>query len=1152
MKSRIFRTMGAVMLVAMLLTMTVGTVFAQATDIGGVSATVAENTTAAGTAVATGGSGVGNYTYAIGTCATTGADDAKFSIVGATGVLTFVAAPNFEVPTDAGTNNVYNVCIRATDTGDANTTFDKAFAVTVTDVNEPVTVVNFTTGAATSITVAENQTVVSGLTPVGGSAPYTYAKSTACAAPADSADNASFGLTTAGVVTFATAPNFEVKSVYKLCVAASSADPSTDPEVKQALTVNVSNVNEVPSFTKGANVTVAEDSGAYPSTAWATVFDDGDSTVVQTLSFAATVPPADAAKFSAAPAIAADGKLTFTPAANASGVVTVSVTITDDATINALPALTSAAQTFTITITANNNDAPTDITGVSATVAENTKPAGTMLATDPDATNTHVWSLATTGTTCNATLGADNGKFTVTGTALSFTAAPDFETAADANTDNNYQVCVNVADAAASATFQKAFTVAVTNVNETPVFTKGANITVLEDSGAYPSTAWATAIGDGDSTVTQALTFAATVSTADALKFSAAPAIAADGKLTFTPAANANGVVTVSVTLTDEAIGATPAITTAAQTFTITLTAVNDAPTYTAGPAITIACDLMGWGDYWADPFDDGDPEVIQTLTFSADLDPAIAGIADVIVYSDGFAEVYLADDACANTGAKTIAVTLTDSGSPAGTVMKNMTVNIVPVYTISGTITPNVPTFGLLAGGTEATFAGDDGWDYVATANLLTGAYTIEGVPATVAGTLTAAHTSGSGYTFAPASYAIPAMAGNVTGKNFVATGNRQISGTLTGTGGARLPAGTVATFGAGLVFTGSPDGGSATTAFSLTGIPPKSYVLKPVLSAGASAFIKDITAGNKLSPTAIAANTAQGNDTMGNDFAFSFVTHTISGTLKAPTGGNPVGKAFTVKMAGTGAFAGVDVVGSYKAGTYTVTVPAYAKLPSTNDPAVFTGTMSFVGTGYQSFSPLAVYSLASAVNQDVVAYGDRSIFGDPAGAALNNATISFGGGLSGVVENDYFTLPYLERKSYSLTPTAAGFFFTPSATNFAQVKLTANLAKADADLSGKMYVFVVPVNSAPASGSVEAGANVTFTWSAVPGITKYRVEYATNSSFSGKVVGPVVAVTTYTPATNFVNNAVDKTYYWRVVPMDAAGTKVAGPASAATTFKR
>jgi autotransporter-associated beta strand protein len=65
---------------------------------------------------------------------TGGADQALFNINANSGALTFKQSPNFETPTDAGSNNVYDVVITATDTHNATNTL--ALAVTVTDVDE--------------------------------------------------------------------------------------------------------------------------------------------------------------------------------------------------------------------------------------------------------------------------------------------------------------------------------------------------------------------------------------------------------------------------------------------------------------------------------------------------------------------------------------------------------------------------------------------------------------------------------------------------------------------------------------------------------------------------------------------------------------------------------------------------------------------------------------------------------------------------------------------------------------------------------------------------------------------------------------------------------------------------------------------------------
>jgi hypothetical protein len=87
--------------------------------------TAAENQTAIGTATAN---------EAVTWSALSGVDSATINLVSATGVLSFKTAPNFEAPTDSGSNNVYNLTIRATDT--AGITSDQAIAITVTDVVE--------------------------------------------------------------------------------------------------------------------------------------------------------------------------------------------------------------------------------------------------------------------------------------------------------------------------------------------------------------------------------------------------------------------------------------------------------------------------------------------------------------------------------------------------------------------------------------------------------------------------------------------------------------------------------------------------------------------------------------------------------------------------------------------------------------------------------------------------------------------------------------------------------------------------------------------------------------------------------------------------------------------------------------------------------
>ena len=132
------------------------------------------------------------------------------------------------------------------------------------------------------------------------------------------------------------------------------------------------------------------------------------------------------------------------------------------------------------------------------------------------------------------------------------------------------------------------FTITVTAVNDVPSFTKGPDQTVNEDAGAQTVNNWATNISAGPADEAgQTLTFLVTTNN-DAL-FSVLPAVSASGTLTYTPAANANGNATVTVRLQDNGGTANGGQdTSAAQTFAITVTAVNDVPSFTKGPDQTV------------------------------------------------------------------------------------------------------------------------------------------------------------------------------------------------------------------------------------------------------------------------------------------------------------------------------------------------------------------------------------------------------------------------------------------------------------------------------------------------------------------------------------------------------------------------------------
>jgi len=186
-----------------------------------------------------------------------GADAAFFTINGATGVLSFLAAPNYEAPTDAGGNNVYDVVVTASDGTLSDT---QALAVSVLNVNEAPVITSNGGGNNATISVDENSTLVTTVTAVDPEGAATYAIT-------GGADAARFAInSTTGALSFVAAPNYEAptdaggNNVYDVVVAASDG-ALTDT---QAVAVTVTNIVDGVTLigTKQANTlngTVAED-----------------------------------------------------------------------------------------------------------------------------------------------------------------------------------------------------------------------------------------------------------------------------------------------------------------------------------------------------------------------------------------------------------------------------------------------------------------------------------------------------------------------------------------------------------------------------------------------------------------------------------------------------------------------------------------------------------------------------------------------------------------------------------------------------------------------------------------------------------------------------------------------------------------------------
>jgi sugar lactone lactonase YvrE/formylglycine-generating enzyme required for sulfatase activity len=89
-----------------------------------------------------------------------GTDASRFNIHPTSGVLTFVAAADFEQPSDADTNNQFEVIVGASDNGNPTATASQTITVTITDVPEPPAVISATALALSDKKALLNATVL--------------------------------------------------------------------------------------------------------------------------------------------------------------------------------------------------------------------------------------------------------------------------------------------------------------------------------------------------------------------------------------------------------------------------------------------------------------------------------------------------------------------------------------------------------------------------------------------------------------------------------------------------------------------------------------------------------------------------------------------------------------------------------------------------------------------------------------------------------------------------------------------------------------------------------------------------------------------------------------------------------------------------------
>ncbi|MDM8549901.1 putative Ig domain-containing protein [Desulfobacterales bacterium HSG2] len=305
----------------------------------------------------------------------------------------------------------------------------------------------------------------------------------------------------------------------------------------QSFTITVANVNDAPDFT-GTPVTAATEDTAYTYTITTADPDAGDTRTVTATSLPDWLTFTDNRD--------GTGRLEGTPANEHVGDHSVALHVEDAA---------GATGTDEFSVTVSNVNDPPSFTGEVVTAAPEDQVYRYSITTaDPDAGDTRS-IIAMKKPAWLSLINRGDGTATLEGTPLNEHVG-------------SHRVTLQVRDAA-GGTDTRSFTISVTNVNDAPSFTS-TGITAAAQDEAY-GYAITTADPDKDDTRTlTAETLPAWLEFEDTGKGA--------GRLFGTPANRDVGQHDVELRAEDEAGAA------AAQSFTITVANVNDAPTFTSMP----------------------------------------------------------------------------------------------------------------------------------------------------------------------------------------------------------------------------------------------------------------------------------------------------------------------------------------------------------------------------------------------------------------------------------------------------------------------------------------------------------------------------------------------------------------------------------------
>lgn len=375
---------------------------------------------------------------------------------------------------------------------------------------------------------------------------------------------------------------------------------------------------QVPTFDKGSNITVDQNSGIYGPAPWATnIVATQPKFVVLINGFSGSIT-----SFISDPVIDAGGNITFEIPPNVSGDVSLTVTLEDEnngefsipASFKIFVNFINSPPTFTVPAGDQTIDEKAGLQTVLGWATEISADA------NPIEINQSI-AFTTTLITQSAFMSfVQFPKVDVSGTLT-------YEVANTANGTATLEVFLkdNGSNTPPNANTSSTvtFTITVNPINDPPTFTPGANIVVDEHSGFITIPNWATNMSPGPpDEADQALSFVLVQNSISTfLQFDIPVSIDANGNLSFQATPHYNGIAVYEIYLLDSGPSNPPHDNkSASRGFSISVEFINDAPSFTIGPDITVleGDDIFTYPD-WATNISPGESpnEQNQELRFS-------------------------------------------------------------------------------------------------------------------------------------------------------------------------------------------------------------------------------------------------------------------------------------------------------------------------------------------------------------------------------------------------------------------------------------------------------------------------------------------------------------------------------------------------------